>query len=392
MLNKRTLVSDAVAHAILPGICLSYILYEEKNYILILLFSFFFGFLCLFLTDYLAKNKRIKIDSSIAISLSFFFALGLVLLSLIQNSNYGSKSGLDKFILGNTSTLLLKDIMVFLITGLVTLIIIIIFFRAFKAIIFDLGFSKSVGFPVSFIQVTLSTLTVFSIIIGIQSVGVILVSSLLITPAALAYFYSNSLKKIIFISIKISVLSCFIGVFISSSFQKMPTGPLIVITLTIFSFIVFIFSPKNGIISIIRTNKKNNIKIETENILKYIYRNRECKNYFSIDFIYKIYPIYKFKIKYYLNNLTKNGHLIKISDTWQLTESGKSYAKRIIKIHRLWEVYLYTRLNLSEDHLHDYADKIEHIITPEMEKKLEKQLNYPSKDPHKSEIIYEHNS
>ena len=81
--------------------------------------------------------------------------------------------------------------------------------------------------------------------------------------------------------------------------------------------------------------------------------------------------------------------MTEINGKWTLTLSGLKEGKRLAKIHRLWEIYLTKYLNIAPDHVHDDAESIEHVITPELEKELEKMLGYPEKDPHEKEIPYE---
>jgi manganese/zinc/iron transport system permease protein len=89
-----------------------------------------------------------------------------------------------------------------------------------------------------------------------------------------------------------------------------------------------------------------------------------------------------------LKRLKRNGYVSKVNSNWLLTDAGKLRGQRLVKIHRLWELYLTTHANIAPDHVHEDADTIEHFLTPELEAALEQQLNFPERDPHQTIIPY----
>ena len=388
LLNKRSLISDAIAHGILPGICLGFLFVGEKNYLAILVGGFLAGWLSMFLTDEVIHRTKIKPDTSIAIFLSLFFGIGLMILSHIQQSEYADKSGINTFLFGNTSAILPKDLFVFFFTGVIVLAIIILFFRGFKSLIFDKEFSQSIGFPIKLLQLLLSTIIIFSIVIGIQSVGMVLIAALLITPASTAKFWFLNVRSLLVATFVISAFASTIGVFLSVQYSKIATGPIIVLILSVLFVISILSAPKRGILSQIIQQRKNTYKIRSENILKFFLKKSPALKVLSENEIREADLLKGYNTSRLLKKLKREGFLIRIKKSWQLSEKGKERAKRIVKLHRLWEVYLATKLSLPKDHLHEDAETIEHIITPKLEKVLEKGLNYPKTDPHKSPIEY----
>ena len=129
-----------------------------------------------------------------------------------------------------------------------------------------------------------------------------------------------------------------------------------------------------------------------ENILKLFFQLGEKSKDFdeprTLDQIVDKRPLDLRKLKSGLQTLKKQGYLHSSGDSWQVTEEGFSKGKRVLKLHRLWEVYLPKYLKIAPDHVHDDAERIEHLITPELEKQLEALLEYPDKDPHESDIPY----
>ena len=128
-----------------------------------------------------------------------------------------------------------------------------------------------------------------------------------------------------------------------------------------------------------------------DNLLKALYKKYGTQNkrqILSLNEILSLTSLPNDDIKKSMRLLHRNGYLLKKGKDFEFTTAGLNKGKRITKIHRLWELYLTTHLNVSLDYVHNDAESIEHILTPEMERSLEKQLNYPKTDPHNSPIPY----
>jgi len=391
-LRKKALVGDTIAHSILPGICLSFIIFEIKDPLMLLLGAMVSGWLSVYIVDYISDNSKIKPDTAIGLTLSVFFGVGVLLLTHIQHSGNAAQAGLDKFLFGKAASLVQNDVITFGVVSVLLIATIILFFKQFSLISFDVHFAKTIGLPVRTFEVILSTITVLAVAIGIQTVGVVLMAAMLITPAAAARFWTDKLKVMIVIAAIIGAVSGLFGAFISFTAPSMPTGPWIVVVLSFIAIGSMLIAPKNGAISKIRKQKKNQRKILEDNIIKLLYKLGEKENDFfknrSITTLksYREIPTNKFLKG--LNILKKKNQVAMVNDLWVLTEEGKTAGMRIVKIHRLWELYLTTYLRIAPDHVHEDAETIEHIITPEMELKLEHLLNFPEKDPHNVNIPY----
>jgi manganese/zinc/iron transport system permease protein len=215
---------------------------------------------------------------------------------------------------------------------------------------------------------------------------------MLITPAAAARFWTDQLKVMIIIAAIIGAVSGLFGAFISYTAPSMPTGPWIVVVLSFIAIFSMLVAPKNGAISKNRKQKKNQRKILEDNIIKLLYKLGEKENDFfknrSITTLKSFREIPEKKFLKGLKILRRKNQVVLVNDLWVLTEEGKKAGMRIVRIHRLWELYLTTYLRIAPDHVHEDAETIEHIITPEMELKLEHLLNFPKKDPHNVNIPY----
>ena len=186
-------------------------------------------------------------------------------------------------------------------------------------------------------------------------------------------------------------LSGLVGSYISFTAPNMPTGPWIVMCLSFLALISLFLAPRRGVLARIRQQRQNRRKILSENLLKSFYHLRE--NYpaeyaFSKDDLLQKRSFSEAEYKTALGRLRRQFYLIPEGHNWRLSEKGYEEAKRVVRLHRLWEMYLTERMRLKADHIHPNAETIEHIITPEIEEQLLHELGYPETDPHQSPIPY----
>lgn len=392
VLNKKALIVDAVSHSILPGICIGFMLSGVKNPIYLIAGGMAAGALAVFLVDWLSKSSRIKKDAAIAITLSILFSVGVILLNLIQHSGNSNQSGLSDFLFGKAATIVRSDLYVFGAMSAIVLAIIPIFYQHFKIALFDGGFAKTIGLSEKLIQTLISGLIIISTAIGIQTVGIILMSALIITPASSAFFWTNNFKKSIILSGTFAAVSSVLGVFISYLSPDMPTGPWIIVVLSTIAILSAFFSKKGLITKKIKAIK-NGRKMISDNVLKVLYKLGEKQNQIdkgrSVREIQNFRSIASTELSQGLRILKSNGFVIEAGAIWTLTEKGITEAKRIIRIHRLWELYMQKFMQIQSDHVHESAESIEHIMTPELEAELLKTMGKPTNDPHQQKIPYE---
>ena len=393
VLNKQSLAGDAVAHAVLPGICIAFLLTGEKDGLLLLISASISGWIALQTIQYISQTTKIKTDASIGIILSVFFGIGILLLTSIQQSGNGNQSGLDKYILGKAAGMLPEDILLLLCTCSIILLVLALFRKEIIAYIFDIDFAKSSGIPFRLIRFCLLLLLIINVVSGIQTVGVVLMAALIITPVSAARFWSDSIQKVYTISLIIGIISAFVGVGFSFYIANAPTGATIVLALTSVFFISAFFAPHKGIIARLYKQFNHKEKTQQENILKLCFHSIEHNDSLKLPLLTHS-EIQNFEVimndqgilhwKKHSKSLIKKGFLSysAISDTWYITKEGLARGQRITRLHRLWEAYLLHHLQFDIDHVHEDADSIEHILTPELELALETILNNPKFDPH----------
>ena len=246
VLRKQSLFGDALSHAALPGIGIAYLFAGTKDSLLLMLgaavFAWFGGIVTLGITS----TTRIKQDAALGITLSVFFGLGIVILTYLQSVGGASQGGLDKFLFGQAAALIESDVISLGILAAGCFVVLIVFFKEFKIATFDGAFAQSLGYPTRYLGILLTSVIVVAVVIGLNTVGVVLMVAMLIAPAAAARQWISSLKNMLILSAIFGGLSGIIGSMISSTMEGMSTGPVIVITITVILGISLIFSPKQG--------------------------------------------------------------------------------------------------------------------------------------------------
>ncbi len=232
LLQKKSLLGDTIAHATLPGLAGMFLIIAEKSFWCLLLGACITSLASSFAVDYIVQNTTLKKDAALGVVLSSFFGLGVIFLALIQKMQYASQSGIDKFLFGQTATLLNEDILVMSLICLIVIATILLFFKEFTLISFDLQYARNLGLPVQQLQNILLCLVVMTIVASLQIVGLILMSSFLIAPAVAALQWTDRLKNMIVIALVLSCCATTAGTFCSFYWQHVPTGPAIVIIAT----------------------------------------------------------------------------------------------------------------------------------------------------------------
>lgn len=390
LMKKKALVGDAIAHSVLPGICAAFLFAGTKSTILMVGGAFITGWLSLLAIDYITAHSKLKKDAAIGLILSVFFGIGIVMLTFIQRSGNAAQSGLEHFLFGNAAALVGQDLVVFGVLAAVIISTVGLFFNAFTLIAFNAEYAEVLGLPVRRLELLLTSLTVLAVVTGITAVGVVLMAAMLITPAAAARYWTERMRTMVWIAAAIGAFSGFVGAFISFLAPGMPTGPWMVVVSSTIAFVSFFFAPRKGIVERARRQGRNRRLIANENTLKLFYQLGEHRGNFqerrTIDELRLARETNENALRHALAQLVRSQYVKRQQGAWALTEAGITEASRVVRLHRLWELYLAKRMNIAADHVHEDAEAMEHVITPELERELERELGYPSKDPHDSPI------
>ncbi len=261
VLRKQSLLGDGVSHAALPGVAAAFLITGIRNSGILLLGALLSGLLAALLISAAVKCSKVKFDAALASVMSGFFGLGTVLLTCAQKLPNAAQSGLSTFIYGQASAMLTDDVILISSLSAVLLLLILLFWKEFKLFCFDRDFSVQSGFSEKKISLLLSFMTVITVILGIQTVGVVLMSAMLIIPAAAARQWSDRLCINIILASLFGGLSGALGALISGLEQGIPTGPAIVITASAIAAASLLFAPKRGIVSKILKRKISRLRL-----------------------------------------------------------------------------------------------------------------------------------
>ncbi len=254
-LRKQSLLGDAISHAALPGICIMFLLTQTKSSIYLLAGALVAGWIGTLIMTLVVNKTKLKQDAALGVILSVFFGFGLMLLTIIQKLPTANQAGLNKYLFGNASTLLKSDVLSMGALSLVVLGCIALLWKEFKVLSFDRDYAFSLGFPTVKLELILVSLTVCGIVLGLQTVGVVLMSAMLIAPAVAARQWTNKLWVMVVLSAGMGALSGSIGAVISSSVDHLPTGPTVVLVMSVMVIVSLFFAPERGLFV---RRKKNN--------------------------------------------------------------------------------------------------------------------------------------
>jgi manganese/zinc/iron transport system permease protein len=386
LLRRQSLLGDALAHAALPGVCLAYLATGAKTPLPLFAGALAAGLLGALLILAIVRWSRIKEDSAIGIILSVFFGVGIVLLTYIQKLPAGNQSGLDKYLFGQAATLVVEDLQVMAVLGAVVLAVVLALFKEFKLLAFDPGFGASLGFPVRRLEVLMTLLLVVVVVVGLQTVGVVLIVATLITPAAAARQWTDRLGPMVALSAGIGAAAGVAGSLASATVPRLPTGPVIVLVSSSVLILSLLFAPGRGLLWGLLRERQVADRIRRENLLKDLYRlGEETGNwdgYLSWPLLMGVRGQSGRELARSARRPIAGGLVERVGDALRLTPAGRVEAEKVVRKHRLWEVYLTRRLELPVDHVHRDAEAMEHALSDAAVARLEEALGHPEVDPH----------
>ncbi|MGL5886649.1 MAG: metal ABC transporter permease [Leuconostoc suionicum] len=237
ILRGMSLMGDAISHAVLPGVAVAYMLGIN-----LLLGASAFGILAALLIGVVTMKSKLKNDTAIGIVFSAFFALGFILISLAE-----SATNLHHILFGNVLAVSDSDLITTAIVLSIVLLFVVTFYKELLVTSFDNTFAKAYGLKTQIMHYALMLVLTLVTVTALQTVGIILIVAMLITPAATAYLLTNRMSHMMIVAAIFSVISSIVGLYLSFTFNW-ASGPAIVLTAAIFFSFVFIFSPKQGII------------------------------------------------------------------------------------------------------------------------------------------------
>lgn len=405
-LKKQSLVGESLSHASYPGVILGVIVAgivlpvgsEESGAIavMILVGAYCSALLGLWMIHFMENKLKVRSDAALCFILSTFFGLGLTLASQVQFSYTTLYKQAQAYLYGQAATMTDLHIVIYGVLAFCVIFMVVFLQKEFKTITFDREYAKSLGIKVSHIDAVFFAIVVLAVVIGIRSVGVVLMSAMLIAPAVAARQFTNRLSMMFILAAIFGLISGFFGNYLSveltlhfsradpSSRLAFPTGPMIVVTATTLFLVALLFAPARGLLLRLLRITRFRYQCMCENILKTIWRAGPQAEV-SLSYVAKYQHASRLYLRFILWRLLWSGWITKRRRTrteYSLTHEGYLFATKIVRLHRLWEVYLANYVGIGAERVHRNAEEMEHIITPELEEELVLLLHNPQEDPH----------
>lgn len=382
VLRNMSLIGDALSHAILPGVVLAFIIlgYSALGFFAGAVVA---GLLAALAITWIQRNVHTKNDAAIGIVFTAMFAIGVMGISWVSQ-NQGVHLDLKDFLFGNV--LGMKDQDLILTTSITCFVVlsIIVFYRYLFISTFQPVIAETMGISVNLIHYFLMLILSFAVVASLQTVGVILVVAMLITPASTALLLSSNLKWVVALSALLGLLSAVTGLIVSIEWETTPGPAMAVVTAVFYLFAAF-FAPHKGMIAKWIAKRRQQRKIEKEDILKESLKLSLNKK-LSTESLLNRLSMPGSRLRRHLKKL-QNEDLVDFAEgVISLKVKGKERAYQLIRAHRLWETYLANQVGLAETQIHEDAEQIEHFLTDELIDEVDRELGYPKVDPHGSPI------
>jgi manganese/zinc/iron transport system permease protein len=390
VLKRESLVGEMLSHACYPGVVFAFILIGDLFAGVALIGAFISCMVGMYLVQLLQKKYKVSPDAALCFVLASFFGIGLTVLTAVQQSMPVLYKKLQSYLFGQAATMTNEHVWLYGALSITLVVLIMLFYRLITVTIFDPEFAAVVGMNTAFANILLHFLIVVAVCVGIRSVGVVLMSSMLIFPAVTARFWTYKLFSILILSAFFGLVSGFFGVYFSHTGSmyfavSLPTGPMIVMVAGLIFLFSCLFAPDRGLIVRVYRSTRFWSQCQQENFLKFMYKT--AKTHVTTKELLDRYQGPKILGYFLLYMLTRDGRARSIGkNRYELTPSGLLLGRKIVRFHRLWEVYLVTYCGVASDRVHPSAEEMEHIITPEIELELEKLLHHPRLDPHQQPI------
>lgn len=386
VLRRLSLLGDSLGHAVLPGVCGGFMVAWAKDLRWIFAGAVLAALLASWLIGVIQRYTRLKPDAAMGLVLSGFFGLGMALMARLSKVAGGSQAGLNVFLFGQVSAISERDLWL---TGGLALVIVLgvlAFFKELAATSFDEGFSTTVGINVRLVHYLLMSLTALAIVISLQAVGVVLLSALLITPAATALLLTDRLGMMVTLSVLIAAVGGVLGLNLSFLRRELPTGPFIVLVLTLFFAAAYLVSPRYGLLVRYARRWRRSNRTGRENLLKSVYlaiAPRETGDTLPtaapsrppaeipLARLAQGLALTPAALRRQLRGLVRQGWVGIAGDAVRLTDAGIRRAGELDRNYRLWELFLTREVHIPADHVERDAEDIEHLLTPELVAELE---------------------
>lgn len=360
-LRKRALVSDAVAHATLPGVGLAFIVMvalggDGRNLPGLLLGSAVSAVAGLLAVQWIVSRTRLAEDAAIGAVLSVFFGVGVVLLTVIQSMGSGRQAGLESFLLGSTAGMLFTDAVLIAGFGLATVLAALLFRRPMTLVAFDPDYAASIGIDVRRIDLVTMGLVTAVTVVGLKLVGLVLVVALLIIPPVAARFWTERSERVVWLAGLLGGAAGYVGAAISASAPALPTGPIIVLVASALFVVSLLFAPARGVVAAAVRHARFQRRVHRRQGLLALSRGEPIHDPFTLRVLHRAGLIRRDAVG---------------------TDAGRTEAARAARDERRWAVARQIHGDTSLTGCYDGLTPIEAVFTPDEIDAFDRRLGPP---------------
>lgn len=332
VLKKQSLLADAISHASLPGIVLAFMITGLMSHGALLAGAAIAGVLAAVQMLLLVRKSTLRQDSSLSLLLSVYFGFGIVLLSHIQHTPGAAQAGIETFLFGEAATILISDVYIIAVVTGVIFFVMFLLGKELFLVAFDPVYAAASGYPVAKLDMIFVLIVAANVVIGLQTAGVVLMSALIVSPAAAARQWTNNIRIMILFACVFGGASGVAGSILSSLFPGLPTGPAIIVCISLIALFSFLFAPKRGIAWVHRKNAAKQASADAYDILGALYKlslqHKDSALYgHTISIINSLFPL-KRDIPQLLKELSAKGLAANThGEQWAITPKGEDYVR-----------------------------------------------------------------
>lgn len=363
LLRRRALMADALSHATLPGICITFLLLDAMNgparsVPLLLIGALASGLVGVLAVQWISRHSRLREDASIGMVLSSFFGLGIIFLDLASRISSTPAAGLHHLIYGHTAAMTAPDALAMGAIMLLAAVLTVAMLKEFTLVCFNDAFASASGWSVSRIDLALMALLTLVTVVGIQAVGIILIVAMLIIPPATARLWTQRVGTMLPLAAALGAGSAYVGTACSAAFPRTPAGAVIVLAAGAVFLVSLLISPSRGIIAIGLGRVRRSVQYATDHALEQVIEQPDAR----------IPAVMSHWLRF--RRFARRGS----GGQLQLTPSGDQRGVRVARNHRLWQQYLITHADIAPTHVDWSVDQVEHVLSSDMIAELESAL------------------
>lgn len=421
VLRRHSMMGDALAHSALPGVVIAFLAaywikgmgwvgegaFELVASLSLIVGAVVIGVATAWLTEWVGRLGRLDSGAALGVVFTSVFAFGLLLIRLVADDVHIDP---DCVLFGVIETAVLERVpgtlipLPALVNGLMlllNLVLTVVCFKELQIAAFDPALATSLGIPARGVHYGLMAVTALTVVAAFESVGSILVVGLLIIPATTAMLLSHSLKSVLGLSLIIALVSAVLGHILARTLPPMlfsrlgfpavedaGTAGMMAATAGALFVVTLFVAPQQGVIARTIHRLRLGIRIAGDDILGVLYRLEEQPPVKPSSLSVPELVARQNGLSNWLTSASvrrlRNKKLITqpTDDELQLTDRGRQAARSLVRAHRLWEAYMAKHFELPEDHLHEMAHRVEHVLDQDLQSRIEEELDAPSQDPH----------